>query len=92
MTDFDENSYKEIIDSALKTVKQELLIQIGNEKYLVFIHDLTAKGNQIFIDWSTPYEEEREMLLPHVEAAIKAQIDQNKKKPWWVRLFKRKEG
>lgn len=74
----EERNYRNVIDDALKDVKQELVILVDGVHYLTYIHSVYYDTNgKIILDWSTPHDEteiERAVLLKHVESAIHAQI------------------
>lgn len=74
----EERNYRNVLDDALKDVKQELVILIDGAYYLTYIHGIDYDSNgRIILDWSTPHDEteiERAVLLKHVESAINAQI------------------
>lgn len=79
MTDEDiELKYKNIIDEALKNVKQELIILIDDIPYLIYIHEIYIKEDgKHEIDWSTPHDNteiDRDILFSHVVDAINAQF------------------
>ncbi|AUE22557.1 head vertex assembly chaperone [Aeromonas phage Ah1] len=72
-----ERNYRDVLEDALKAVKQELVILVDGNPFIVYIHDLTYINGQVHIDWSTPHSEEEIMkdeLFKHVQAAIQAQI------------------
>ncbi|AAQ17669.1 gp40 head vertex assembly chaperone [Aeromonas phage Aeh1] len=76
-----ERNYRDVLEEALKDVKQELVILVDGEPFLAYIHELTYKDGQVHIDWSTPHSEEEIMkdeLFKHVQAAIQAQITEGK--------------
>lgn len=71
----DENTYKEVLSNALKDVLQELLIRDGDDQYLVYIHDIQYRNNQVIIDWTTPHDDvDKDKLFLLVQNAVKAQI------------------
>lgn len=77
-----ERNYREVLDDALKDIKQELVIVIDNDYYLVYIHNISFNNNEVYIDWSTPHEESeisRDLLFNHVSNAIKVQLMENTK-------------
>ncbi|QAY01220.1 head vertex assembly chaperone [Aeromonas phage ZPAH1] len=91
--EYNENKYKDIIKEALRNVTQELVIRIGDDHYLTYVHDVQFHDGKMHIDWSTPHEEEKEILFPHVQRALIAQFNFEEAKPWYIRfldIFKRK--
>ena len=77
----------EIIQEAMKTVIQEIVIKLNGQSHLVYVHglDISPKG-EVSIEFSTPSEAHKEELYPHVEACVKQQIQdalKPKKKSLW---------
>ena len=76
-----ERNYRDVLDEALKDIKQELVVLVDGEPFIAYIHDLTYNEGRVHIDWSTPHSEEEIMkdeLFKHVQAAIQAQIKEGK--------------
>lgn len=84
-----------MVKEAMKDVKQEMVIVLDGEHHLVYIHNINIeKSGQVTIDFSTPSEGMKDMLLPHVEACLKQQyldyLEQEKTRKWKLsRLFSR---
>lgn len=92
MEDYNENKYKEVISSALKDILQEAIIFHEGEKYLVFVNNIQYHDGNLILDWSTPHEEEREMLYPLVRSMVESQIGRFEPSLWdkFLSLFKKR--
>ncbi|MGL6229348.1 MAG: hypothetical protein ACRC3J_09105 [Culicoidibacterales bacterium] len=67
--------YKQILQDALADVKQELLIIIDGNEYLVYIQGIVYTESGISVDWSTPHDDiSRDVLFEHVKSAIEIQL------------------
>ena len=67
-----------LIKESMKDVKQEMLIDLGNNDcHIVYINsvEISPKG-KIFVDWNTPSTERKAELAAHVEKCIKIQVDE----------------
>ena len=72
-----ERSYKDVLEDALRGVKQELMILVDGKPFITYIHDLQVVDNKIHIDWSTPHDEteiDRDELFHCVQQAINVQL------------------
>lgn len=84
-----------LIKEAMKDVKQEMVILLDGENHLIYIHSINIdKKGQITFDFSTPSNDKKDVLIPHIEQCIKAQyqdyIHQEKHKKWkLLKLFSR---
>ena len=89
--EYNENKYKDVINSALKDVLQEAIIEHNGEKYLVFIHNIQYDNGNLILDWSTPHEEDKELLYPMVCSMVKLQLGEFKPSLWdrFLSIFKR---
>lgn len=75
-----DKSHK-IIQEAMSTVIQEMVIKLDGREHLVYIHsvDISPKG-EVNISFSSPDEEMRDTLYPHVMNCLKAQFEAVPKK------------
>ena len=77
----------EIIQEAMKTVIQEIVIKLNGQSHLVYVHKLNiSPSGEVTIEFSTPSEAHKDELYPHVEACVKQQIQsalKTKKKSLW---------
>ncbi|BES53243.1 hypothetical protein [Aeromonas phage phiWae14] len=72
-----ERNYRDVLDEALKDIKQELVILVDGKPFIAYIHDVSFVNGQVYMDWSTPHTEKEIMkdeLFKHVKAALQAQI------------------
>lgn len=96
MEEINEDTYKDVINDALKNVQTELVIRIDSENFLVFINDIQYHDGKVVLDWSTPHEDMKEELYPHVKNAVQVMYNQTNieiEKSFFRRfldLFKRK--
>ncbi|QQV89432.1 hypothetical protein SJ_14 [Proteus phage SJ_PmiM] len=69
-----------VIQESMKDVIQELLILIDNKPHLVYIHSMDIKKGKVEYDYSTLSELPPNILEPHIEKCIKAQIENTRVK------------
>lgn len=82
----------ELIKESMGRVKQEILIRTDDGDYIVYIQDISMKPNgEVSIEFSTPNEDMKDILYPHVVQCIKNQIEEYTKERRWKlsRLFSR---
>lgn len=79
MTDIQTDNFEKshsIIKDAMKNVIQEIVIKLEDgSSHLVYITGLNIEDGKVSIDWSTPSEDMKEVIGPHVEECIKKQIN-----------------
>ncbi|ANM46552.1 head vertex assembly chaperone [Morganella phage vB_MmoM_MP1] len=76
-----------IIKEAMDDVLQEMVIIIDDEPHLVYIQSLDINNGKVEFTFSTLSDIPRDVLIPHIENCIKAQIEQFKPKSFLQRLF-----
>jgi hypothetical protein len=66
-----------IIKEAMKDVKQEILIKLEDgTDHIVYVTELQISGNGVSYGFSTPSEDRKAELTPHVERVLKLQLDE----------------
>lgn len=76
-----------LIKESMKDIKQEMVIILDGENHLVYIHEINIdKTGKIEFKFSTPSEDKKEELLPHIEKCIQLQYEdyvvQERDKKW----------
>lgn len=75
-----DKSHK-IIQEAMSTVIQEMVIKLDGKEHLVYIHSLDiSPTGEVNISFSSPDEEMRDTLYPHIMNCLKAQFEAVPKK------------
>lgn len=77
----DSKNPHSIIKESMKSVKQEIVITLPDGTiHLIYLHDISYKGKQLIIDFSTPSEDRKDELGPYVKDCIMAQVNQKSNK------------
>lgn len=66
-----------MVQDAMKNIKQEMVIKIGEEHHIVYITDIIITHDAgIAISYNTLDESKRDELYPHIEKCVRMQIEE----------------